>query len=64
MERTVLSPESDNIGGLKEDGEEEAEEDNENRMFDHYFSRQLLFVTSSRYSATDVWTGCSTGNDK
>ena len=47
MERIVLSPEWDNIGGLKEDGEEEAEKDNESRIFDHYFIRQLLFVTSS-----------------
>jgi len=49
---------------LKEDGEKEAEKDKESRMFDRYFSRQLLFVTSNPYSATDVWTGCSTGNDK
>jgi hypothetical protein len=54
MERTVLSPEWDNIGGLKEYGEEEGEEENESWMYDHYFSRQLLFVNYSTYSATDV----------
>jgi len=55
MERTVLIPKWDNIGGLKDYGEEDGEEESQSRMHDHYFSRQLfLFVSYSTYSATDV----------